>query len=159
MNLWLRVAMAPYGLICGMVRATDSKSRYRTLFRQIKHKGQKSVCFWFLGWQFSVTQIPHLYPQHLLPLRCKHLESMQNFVGIIEYMCSWRWAEEGIVTAAGGNVFTVAALPLRIDNSGAVEPLGAYLGKGAVFPSDRHAFEYLKSLAGRDLQYRGMRDD
>ena len=73
--------------------------------------------------------------------------------------CNWRWAKEGIITAAEGHVFTGAAPPLRIDDSGAVEPLGTYHEQGAVFPSDRHAFEYLKSLAERDLQYRGMRDD
>ena len=48
---------------------------------------------------------------------------------------------------------------MRIDDAGAVQPLGAYLEKGAVFPSDRQAFDYLMSLAARDLQYRGMRDD
>ena len=109
--------------------------------------------------QFSVTQIPHLYPAHLLPLRFKHLKSMQNFVGIIEYMCNWVWAEPDTIMAATETLFPVTALPMRIDDAGAVQPLGTYLEKGAVFPSDRHAFEYLMSLAERDLQYRGMRDD
>jgi hypothetical protein len=84
---------------------------------------------------------------------------MQNFVGIIANSCNWFWAEPGIAKAAGGTVFTAATLPLRIDDTGAVQPLGTYLEKGVVFPSDRHAFEYLMSLAERDLQYRGMRDD
>ncbi len=95
----------------------------------------------------------------LLPVRFKHLKSMQNFVGIIEYMCNWFWAEPSTILAAGETVFPVSALPMRIDDTGAVQPLGTYLEKGAVFPSDRHAFEYLMSLAERDLQYRGMRDD
>ena len=69
------------------------------------------------------------------------------------------WAEPDTIMAAGETVFPVTALPMRIDDTGAVQPLGTYLEKGAVFPSDRHAFEYLMSLAERDLQYRGMRDD
>ena len=32
------------------------------------------------GCQVAVTQTPHKYPKHVLPLRFKHLTSMQNFV-------------------------------------------------------------------------------
>ena len=48
---------------------------------------------------------------------------------------------------------------MRIDDTGAVQPLGTYLDKGAAFPLDRQAFDYLMSLTDHDLQYRGMRDD
>ena len=48
---------------------------------------------------------------------------------------------------------------MRIDDAGAVLPLGTYLEKGAAFPLDLEAFDYLVSLADRDLKYRGMRDD
>ena len=84
---------------------------------------------------------------------------MQNFVEISESLCNWFWKDPSTVMAAGGPVFAVTALPMRIDDTGAVQPLGTYLEKGAVFFSDLQAFDYLMSLADRDLQYRGMRDD
>ena len=75
---------------------------------------------------------------------------MQLVLGSPKYhYCCWR----------DRTAFEVAALPMRIDDAGAVLPLGTYLEKGAVFPSDQEAFDYLMSLADRDLKYRGMRDD
>ena len=74
-------------------------------------------------------------------------------------MSNWFWADPSTVIAAGGAVFAATALPMRIDDAGAVQPLGTYLEKGAVFQPDRIGFDYLMSLADRDLQYRGMRDD
>ena len=55
--------------------------------------------------QFSATQNPHKYPKHLLPLRFKHLTSMQSFVGTVEYVCNWFWADPSTVIAAGGKAF------------------------------------------------------
>ena len=55
--------------------------------------------------QFAFTQIPHKYPKHLLPLRFKYLTSMHIFVGIVEYMYNWSWADPSIVIAAGGAAF------------------------------------------------------
>ena len=36
--------------------------------------------------QFMLTQIPHQYARDLLPREIKHLLSMQNFVGMLEYL-------------------------------------------------------------------------
>ena len=114
-----------------------------------------TVGFWV---QFSVTQIPHKYPRHFLPLRFEHFTSMHNFVGSDEYMCNCLWADTSTVIAAGWAAFEGTALPNRIDETVSVQPLGAHVEKRAVVPSDQ-AFGYLMSLADRDLQYRGMRDD
>ena len=47
--------------------------------------------------QFSLTQLPHMDPAYLLPGDVKHLVSMQHFVGIIQYLMSWKWStEDGI---------------------------------------------------------------
>ena len=94
--------------------------------------------------QFAVTQIPHMLAKHLLPQRVKHLVSMQNFVGVLEYMCNWWWGDEpGIIKAEGATVFPVDALPMMVGDDGEVVPLGTYVARGVVFSSDRAAFEYL----------------
>jgi hypothetical protein len=41
--------------------------------------------------QFNLTQIPHVSSKQILPQDLKHLVSMQNFVGMIEYLMSWTW--------------------------------------------------------------------
>ena len=98
-----------------------------------------------------------------MPRDFHHLDSMQNFVGLSEYLCSWRWAEAGIVKAPGGNLFTTQALPLIVDDGSEIEEIGEYKENAeenaAVFPSDRHAFDYVLKVTKRDLQYRGMRGD
>ena len=46
---------------------------------------------------------------------------MQNFVGMIEYLASWKWhKDEGIVEALDGFVFRVSALPLVVDSAGEI---------------------------------------
>ena len=109
--------------------------------------------------QYMITQIPHSHPRDILPREFKHLDSMQNFVGMLEYLVSWRWERPGVVKATGGAVFDVKALPFLIEDSGEVKQLRTYVEGGAVFSSDEEAFEYIVALAKRDLQYRGMRDD
>ena len=84
---------------------------------------------------------------------------MQNFAGMLEYLSSWQWRSPGTVEAVGGVLFEVQALPLLLDDAGAVQDLGPCIPGGAVFSSVRCAFDYLMALAKRDLQYRGMRDD
>ena len=85
---------------------------------------------------------------------------MQNFAGMLEYLCSWRWgAEEGIIKTSKGFVFKANALPFLVDDDGGILALGKYEPGAAVFADDRLAFEYLLSLTKRDLQYPGMRDD
>ena len=46
-----------------------------------------------------------------------------------------------------------------MDDEGRKQELGKYSAGELVFASDAQAFSYMLSLAKRDLQYRGMRDD
>ena len=111
--------------------------------------------------QFTLTNIPHLYAKQLLPKEFKYLVSMQNFVGMIEYLLTWKWfTEPGIVQTSWDLLFRIEALPLRIGYGGDFLGVGTEYAAGLpVFPSDREAFVYMLSLAKRDLQYRGMRDE
>ena len=110
--------------------------------------------------QFTLTQLPHLYAANLIPVHYHHLVSMQNFVGAIEYLCSWKWSSEvDVIHAAGDCSFRITALPLVVDDEGLIKRIGEYVSGEAVFASDKHAFVYLMLLAKRDVQYRGMRDD
>ena len=109
--------------------------------------------------QLTITQLPHLYAKDLLPKDCKYLVSMINFAGMLEYLGSWRWHSPQQVKAASDIVFEVAALPYLIDDEGGIQALAPYVEGGAVFASDRVAFEYILAVAKRELQYRGMRDD
>ena len=110
--------------------------------------------------QFSLTQLPHMDPKYLLPGDLQHLESMQNFVGIIHYLLSTRWSTEEGIVCAGEFRFGINALPLIIDDQGEVCHVGTKYAPGvSLFPTDRHAFEYGVVLAKRDLQYRGFRDE
>ena len=84
---------------------------------------------------------------------------MQNFVGMLEYLSSWHWQSADTIKSCGDNVFMVSALPMIVDDAGEVQRLSEYVQGGAVFASKRAAFAYVMSLAKRDLQYRGMRDD
>ena len=60
-----------------------------------------------------MTHLPHRHAEDLLPGAVQHLECMQNFAGMLEYLCSRRWAEdEGIVKTAKGFILKAAALPL-----------------------------------------------
>ena len=43
--------------------------------------------------QFNITQIPHLDPADIIPKNWRHLESMENFCGILEYLCGWSWGD------------------------------------------------------------------
>ncbi len=71
---------------------------------------------------------------------------MQNFVGMLEYLSSWRWDSPGIVKAHGGTLVSAKALPMRVGDAGGVEELGECAEGGAVFDSDRQAVEYLLRL-------------
>ena len=74
---------------------------------------------------------------------------------------SWKCFKElGIVHTPGGLLFRIDALPFLIDDQGEIKGVGTQYSAGApAFASDRQAFLYMLSLAQRDLQYRGMRDD
>ena len=110
--------------------------------------------------QFSLVNFPHMYARDLLPKAFHHIVSMQNFAGMLEYLCAWRWSQEpGIVRTADGCIFRVTALPFLVDDMGDIMPVAVYAAEQPVFSSDFVAFKYVLSLAKRDLQYRGMRDD
>ena len=51
--------------------------------------------------QFMLRQVPHQYPQDLLPVG-RHLTSMANFAGLLEYVASWIWRDEGVVVSGSG---------------------------------------------------------
>ena len=108
--------------------------------------------------QFVLTQIPHQYPQDLLP-RGRHLTSMQNFAGMLEYLCSWVWRAEGIVESSGGCLVSTGSLPFLIDDAGQPLHLGEYVAGRSVFTTEAEAYNYILDIAARDLQYRGFRDD
>ena len=108
--------------------------------------------------------LPHLYPRQLLPSKCKHFESMQNFAGMLEYLQSWVWTSETSVVQSSYTdaalTFSINALPMLIDADGSVVHVGSRQTEGApVFPSDGDAFRYMVASATRDLQYRGIRDE
>ena len=110
--------------------------------------------------QFCVTQIPHFYARCLLPQSYKHLDSMRNFVGMLEYLASWTWGDSvGHILVADG-AFSVNALPLVVESDGEVRRYPTSQESGAkVFSTDRAAFDYVLELAKGDLRYRGFRDD
>ena len=43
--------------------------------------------------QFVLTQIPHQRPEDILPRSGRHLDTMVNFAGMLEYLSSWVWRE------------------------------------------------------------------
>ena len=78
--------------------------------------------------QFCVTQLPHQYAADLLPSEHQHLESMQNFVGMLEYLGTWRWGSEaGVVTTTRGFMFSISALPFLVDADGRSRRWGSML--------------------------------
>ena len=63
---------------------------------------------------------------------------MQNFVGMLEYLNSWTWAERsGVIKASSDLTFLVDSLPLRISDSGEVLAVSDYIVGQPVFQSDR----------------------
>ena len=65
---------------------------------------------------------------------------MQNFVGMMEYLCSWVWRSADIVEGGGDCVFAVKSLPLLADDAGGAQSVAAYDSGDPVFPSARLAF-------------------
>ena len=109
--------------------------------------------------QFVLTQIPHQRPEDILPRSGRHLDSMQNFAGMLEYLSSWVWRSEEVIESRSGCLISTAALPLLLDDRGEPRRLGPYAAGDPVFANEREAYAYLLELASRDLQYRGFRDD
>ena len=75
--------------------------------------------------QFMLTQVPHREARDLLPAEVpgKHLECMRNFAGMLQYLMTWHWAEEGIVVSASGCKFRTDALPMIPGRGGPEEPV------------------------------------
>ena len=110
--------------------------------------------------QFTLTQIPHLQPQDLLPSGWQHLESMKNFVGVLQYLTQWKWHDEpDIIESTSGCTFHLTALPFAIDDFDKPVSLGEQKPGELIFADDKTAFKYLVTIARRDLQYRGFRDE
>ena len=94
---------------------------------------------------------PHLYAGDLLPKTTRHLKTMQNFTGALEYLCTWRQGAEDHVTTEGGITFTKRALPLLVDEFGHLYNIGDGRTEGEViFRLRREAFEYIV-LARREI--------
>ena len=149
-------------------RQWDAASQ-RMVFRGGKHnqthgKTKVVACrYWYeltdgYWGQFAVTQLPHSHAKDLLPQEYKHLKSMQNFVGMLEYMATWRWSGPGVLEARDGIKFAETALPFLVDDMGKVQKLPYREGQH-VFESDRQAFGYILEVAKRDLQYYGRKDE
>ena len=127
--------------------------------------------------QMALTQIPHRSPRDLLPHpEQPHLDNMKNFFGLLAYLRTWRFcrydreARPGFVIRSGDFEFLESALPLDIQDSGALVLIGASTGTRPapdadlssapyVFPTDKHAFQWMVDICSRDLSYRGFRED
>ena len=68
---------------------------------------------------------------------------MQNFFGVLEYLGSWSWAQEGVIKSDRGAQFRTSALPLCVDDDGDEEPVAKYAAGARVFLSADDCFEYL----------------
>ena len=85
--------------------------------------------------QFSITMFPHADPKYLLPQKLQHLQCMQNFAGMLEYLCSWHWSDDsGVIIASDGYKFMEQALPMRVDDGGMLLRVGVAASGALVFP-------------------------
>ncbi len=90
----------------------------------------------------------------------RSLSSQTNLVGTLDYLGSWVWSQTDGEVCAGGGHFHVNALPLMVDDEGNAKRLPGKPCPGErVFEDERACFDYLMSVASRDLEYRGFRDD
>ena len=92
--------------------------------------------------QFVLTQAPHQCPQDFLPVG-RHLASMANFAGMLEYLSSWVWNEEGVVASGSGCVVSVTSLPFLIDDLGQPISLGECVAGRLVFATEADSYRYL----------------
>jgi hypothetical protein len=77
---------------------------------------------------------------------------MENFAGMLEYLLSWVWVDEGTIRANGGAVFSIKALPLIIEIDGSIIEIAPYVAGQAVFHSSHLAYKYLMHIARSDLK-------
>ena len=131
------------------------QSRTQTLVTACRYWHELTDGYWG---QFMLTQVPHQAPQELLPAG-RHLTSMQNFAGMLEYLSSWTWRAADVVQTSSGCLVSAGSLPFLIDDVGQPISVGEYVAGQAVFATEGHAYRYLLEVAARDLQFRGFRDD
>ena len=106
-----------------------------------------------------LTQIPHQHPEDILPRSGRHLDTMVNFAGMLEYLGSWVWREEGVVDTAFGCICETASLPLLLDDQGEPEALSRSGAGERVFQDEELAYRYIVRVASMDLEYDGSRED
>ena len=133
---------------------------------QVSHKTMVCACrYWYeltdgYWGQMVLTQIPHLNAKDILPKEYQYLTTMENFVGMLEYLMSWVWVDEKTIRANGDCLFSIHALPLIIDDKGGIVDVAPYAAGQKVFGDDDHAaYEYLMHIAKSDLKYRGFRNN
>ncbi len=91
---------------------------------------------------------------------------MTNFAGMLDYVLGWKWHSETSLVTAAGSIVSLQALPLVL---GILDGQPVSLPRGEddsqVFSGTAHqapvlqAYEYLYTLASRDLEYRGFREE
>ena len=101
----------------------------------------------------------YLRPEDILPRSGRHLDTMVNFAGMLEYLSSWVWREEGVVETTFGCIFDTASLPLLLDAQGEPQALSCSGAGERVFQDEEQAYGYIVRLASKDLEYRGFRQD
>lgn len=111
------------------------------------------------GYVGGMREVPHLHASHILPKNTKHLVSMQNFAGMLEYLVPWVCVRPDGIEGYCSTVFSIKTLPLLVDDGGHVKSIEKYVAGIEVLRSDRHVFDYLLEVVKWDLQYRGFRDD
>ena len=134
----------------------DKQATHKTMVVACRYWYELTDGFWG---QLVLTQIPHLHAKFILPKEYQHLVCMENFVGMLEYLMTWEWLDEGSICGAGGCRFSIHALPLIIDDKGCIMQIAPYVAGGPVFSDVAFAYEYLMHIAKADLRYRGFRDN
>ena len=85
---------------------------------------------------------------------------MTNFVGMLDYVLGWKWHSETSLVTAAGSIVSLQALPLVL---GVLDSELFSLPRGEdgsqVFSGTAQAYEYLYTLASRDLEYRGFSEE
>ena len=77
--------------------------------------------------QFCITQLPHGSARDILPQQYRYLDSMQNFVGMLEFCRRWVWSSEpGVIDVDGGMSFNADCLPYVVDSDGELRGVGVY---------------------------------
>ena len=76
----------------------QQQGQQKTLVVACRHWYKLTDGFWG---QLVLTHLPHCDSKYVLPIEKRHLDCMANFVGMIEYLLTWKWVGEGRVSAAG----------------------------------------------------------